>query len=84
MLPFTGVPVPLISYGGTSLVATLAAIGLVLSVGTYGGEALRAADPVRSTSRKTGSTARKPVKRPQAAARPATAAAARARRRRAM
>ena len=48
VLPFTGVPVPLISYGGTSLVATLAAIGLVLSVGTYGGQALRAAEPARS------------------------------------
>jgi cell division protein FtsW len=85
VLPFTGVPVPLISYGGTSLIATLAAIGLVLSVGTYGGQALRAADPARSTARSTTrSTARKPVKRPQAAARPATAAAARARRRRAM
>ena len=41
VLPFTGVPVPLISYGGTSLIATLAAIGLVLSVGTHGGQALR-------------------------------------------
>ena len=41
VLPFTGVPVPLISYGGTSLIATLAAIGLVLSVGTYGAQPLR-------------------------------------------
>ena len=43
VLPFTGVPVPLISYGGTSLIATLAAIGLVLSVGTYGAQPLAAA-----------------------------------------
>ena len=80
VLPFTGVPVPLISYGGTSLIATLAAIGLVLSVGTHGGQALRAAEPVRRP-------ARKPAAR-RAAARPATTAAsagaARARRRRAM
>ena len=82
VLPFTGVPVPLISYGGTSLVATLAAIGLVLSVGTYGGQALRAADPVRSRAAQEGGQA--PRARPQAAARPATAGAARARRRRAM
>ena len=81
VLPFTGVPVPLISYGGTSLIATLAAIGLVLSVGTHGGQALRAADPVRTRTRKAHA---RPHKRPQAAARPATAAAARARRRRAM
>jgi cell division protein FtsW len=79
VLPFTGVPVPLISYGGTSLIATLAAIGLLLSVGTHGGQALRVAEPVRRP-------ARKPVaqRRPQAAARPAAAGAARARRRRAM
>jgi cell division protein FtsW len=80
VLPFTGVPVPLISYGGTSLIATLAAIGLVLSVGTYGGQALRVADPVRRP-------ARKPAARRRTAARPpraATAGAVRARRRRAM
>ena len=82
VLPFTGVPVPLISYGGTSLVATLAAIGLVLSVGTYGGQALRAAEPVRSAPRKRKRKAA--ARRPQAAARPATASTARARRRRAM
>ena len=82
VLPFTGVPVPLISYGGTSLVATLAAIGLVLSVGTYGGQALRAAEPVRSAPDKRKRKAA--TRRPQAAARPATASTARARRRRAM
>jgi cell division protein FtsW len=79
VLPFTGVPVPLISYGGTSLIATLAAIGLVLSVGTYGGQALRV--PVKATPRKRA--AKRPL-RAQAAARPAQAGAARARRRRAM
>ena len=71
VLPFTGVPVPLISYGGTSLIATLAAIGLVLSVGTYGGQALRVAEPVRKQSRKPPRPERAPT-RPQAAARPAT------------
>jgi cell division protein FtsW len=83
VLPFTGVPVPLISYGGTSLIATLAAIGLVLSVGTHGGHALRVADPVRKPARKP-TARRRTAARPQAAARPATAGAARARRRRAM
>jgi cell division protein FtsW len=82
VLPFTGVPVPLISYGGTSLIATLAAIGLVLSVGTYGGQALRVADQARNPVRKPAPK-RTPARK-QAAARPATAAAARARRRRAM
>lgn len=32
MLPVIGVPLPLISYGGTSMVTTMGAIGLVLSV----------------------------------------------------
>ncbi len=70
VLPFTGVPVPLISYGGTSLIATLAAIGLVLSVGTHGGQALQAAEPVRKPARKPAAR-RRTAARPQAAARPA-------------
>jgi cell division protein FtsW len=32
VLPLTGVPVPLLSFGGTSLIVTLGAIGMVLSV----------------------------------------------------
>ncbi len=32
IMPITGLPLPLVSYGGSSLVATLAAIGLVLNV----------------------------------------------------
>jgi cell division protein FtsW len=43
ILPLTGVPLPLVSYGGTSLIATLAALGLVLSVAANGGSAARSA-----------------------------------------
>lgn len=32
LLPLTGVPLPLVSHGGTSLVATLAAVGIMLRV----------------------------------------------------
>jgi cell division protein FtsW len=35
-LPVTGVPLPLISFGGTSLVITLAALGLLVSVARQG------------------------------------------------
>lgn len=36
LTPLTGVPLPLVSYGGSALVTNLAGIGLVLSVARYG------------------------------------------------
>lgn len=36
LLPTTGTPLPLISYGGSSLVTTLAACGLILNVSQHG------------------------------------------------
>jgi len=33
LMPVTGIPLPFISYGGTSLLSNLISIGLVLSVG---------------------------------------------------
>ena len=35
LLPLTGIPLPLVSYGGTSLVITLARLGMVLNVSRY-------------------------------------------------
>ncbi|MSQ30111.1 MAG: putative lipid II flippase FtsW [Dehalococcoidia bacterium] len=35
LLPLTGIPLPLISFGGTSLIMTMAAIGILLSVTRY-------------------------------------------------
>lgn len=35
LVPLTGVPLPLISYGGSGLVITLAALGIVLSISRY-------------------------------------------------
>ena len=35
LLPVVGVPLPLISYGGTSMVTLLAAFGVIMSVGTH-------------------------------------------------
>ena len=36
LLPVVGVPMPLISFGGTSAVAILAGMGLVMSAGAHG------------------------------------------------
>ena len=36
LVPLTGIPLPLISYGGSSLVATLGAIGILLSISRQG------------------------------------------------
>lgn len=38
LVPLTGVPLPFISYGGSSTIVTLAAIGLVLNVSRYHGK----------------------------------------------
>jgi cell division protein FtsW len=37
ILPFTGIPLPFISYGGTSLVVNLVAAGLLINVGKRSG-----------------------------------------------
>ena len=34
-IPLTGIPLPLVSYGGSSLMMTMIAIGLLLSVSRY-------------------------------------------------
>ena len=35
LLPLTGIPLPLVSYGGTALVVTLAGLGIVLNISKY-------------------------------------------------
>ncbi len=44
-LPITGVPLPLVSFGGTSLVVTLCAIGILTSIGRAGRSGHRPSRP---------------------------------------
>ncbi len=37
-IPFTGVPLPFISYGGSAMIAALGAVGVLLSISRTGGE----------------------------------------------
>ena len=47
-IPMTGIPLPFLSYGGSALISTLGAIGLLLSVSRFSQEA----DPSAGTPRK--------------------------------
>ena len=55
MAPLTGVPLPMVSYGNSSLLTTLFAVGLILNVargGTAGAGKLRVVDGGRAPARK--------------------------------
>jgi cell division protein FtsW len=50
LAPLTGIPLPLVSYGGTSIVVVLASVGVLLNIGRSDG--LELAAPVRDRSRR--------------------------------
>jgi cell division protein FtsW len=52
LAPLTGVPLPFVSYGGTSLVITLAAAGLILNVARRPAQASSRSGSGRSTTRR--------------------------------
>jgi cell division protein FtsW len=52
VLPLTGVPVPFVSFGGTSMIVTLAGIGSVLSVAAHDRVMAKAAPAARPRTRR--------------------------------
>jgi len=65
-IPLTGVPVPFISYGGSSLVAVMAAAGVLLSISRYTPDQAPPYTP-RPSSRAPGAARRRPTTRPRPA-----------------
>jgi len=51
ILPITGVPLPFVSFGGSSLVVSMGAVGVLLSVGRAGLPGRKPAAPARKKSR---------------------------------
>lgn len=58
-IPLTGVPLPFLSYGGSSLIMLMAAVGVLLSVSRYASSEAAPASPASSTRRKA--TSRRPA-----------------------
>ncbi len=50
LAPLTGVPLPLVSYGSSSLIVTLAAMGLLMNVAAGGSAHMRVVEPARGKS----------------------------------
>jgi cell division protein FtsW len=68
LLPVTGVPLPLVSFGGSSLVVTLAALGILVNIGRATAEPARTGGRTAGGSRKK----RKGTASGRAAGKPAT------------
>jgi cell division protein FtsW len=62
-IPLTGVPLPFLSYGGSSLITVMAAVGILLSVSRFSGKPARRKESKRSSesgTRKRRSGRRRP------------------------
>ena len=71
-LPLTGIPLPFLSYGNSALIATLAAVGVLLSVSRYSDgpsylerrHSPAASPPPRMSRRRTGPRTSRPHRQP--------------------
>lgn len=54
IFPVTGKPLPFLSYGGSSIIATLISVGLILSVSQYGAHSPHVAKPPGKSHNKAG------------------------------
>jgi cell division protein FtsW len=68
MAPLTGIPLPLVSYGGTSLVVMLAAVGILLNIARSDG--IEAAADLRDRRRRDGRSRDAGARRRRSAPRP--------------
>ncbi|MDP9342215.1 MAG: putative lipid II flippase FtsW [Actinomycetota bacterium] len=69
LLPVTGVPLPFVSFGGSSLVVTLAAVGILVNIGRSSPEQAVAPPPKRAPGKRSGSAPAKRSPSRKAAAR---------------
>jgi cell division protein FtsW len=65
-IPLTGIPLPLLSYGGSSLITTMAAIGVLLNVSRFGKDKSYVDRKVRRTAQPERQRAAAPRPRPTA------------------
>ena len=68
LAPLTGVPLPLVSYGSSSLIVTLAAMGLLLNVASGGTAHVRAVAPTQRKRTRSKAAPARVVERGQDAA----------------
>ncbi len=52
-IPLTGIPLPFVSYGGSSLIMVMAGVGVLLSVSRYGKESVPERQPARRQAQPT-------------------------------